>query len=100
MPTKSPAQQTNVYGTVTRVDDQTPEGNIVVWVTPSTWQAEPEPIEFPTHRGEGAKTMQLMLETKLAERALALEVGDEVTISYHLMTKGKNPWRWGTALLP
>ena len=100
MPTKSPAQQRNVYGSVTRVDDQTPEGNIVVWVKPSTWEAEPEPIEFPTYQGEGAKTMQILLEAKLAERALALEVGEDVTISYDLMTKGKKPWRRGTALLP
>ena len=99
MPTKSPAQQTNVYGTVTGVDDETPAGNIIVWVTPSTWQSEPKAIEFPT-RGEFAHSMHELMEAKLAERALALEVGEEVTISYDLMTKGKNPWRRGTALLP
>ena len=98
MPTTSPAQQTNVYGTVTRVDDQTPEGNVVVWVTPSTWQSEPIAIEFPT-QGEFSKTMHDMMEARLAEQALALGVGEEVTISY-LMTIGKNPWRRGTALLP
>jgi hypothetical protein len=100
MPTKSPAEQTNVYGTVTRVDDQTPEGNVVVWVTPSTWKSEPKAIEFPTHQGEGAKTMHDLMEARLAEDALALEVGEAVTISYYLMTKGKNPWLQGTALLP
>lgn len=99
MRTKSPAEQTNVYGTVTRVDDQTPEGNIVVWVTPSTWQSEPKAIEFPT-QGEFAKTMHELMEARLAEDALALEVGEKVTISYYLMTKGKNPWLRGTALLP
>jgi hypothetical protein len=99
MPTKSPAEQTDVYGTVTRVDDQTPEGNIVVWVTPFTWQSEPKAIEFPT-QGEFAKTMHELMEARLAEDALALEVGEEVTISYYLMTKGKNPWLRGTAFLP
>jgi hypothetical protein len=97
VPTKSPALQTNVYGTVTRVDDETPGGNIIVWVTASTWQSEPKAIEFPT-QGEFAKTMHDMMEAKLAERALGLEVGEEVTISYHLMSKGKSPWRRGTGL--
>jgi hypothetical protein len=97
MPTKSPAQQTNVYGTVTRVDDETPGGTIIVWVTASTWQSEPIAIEFRT-QGEFAKTMHDMMEAKLAERALALEVGQEVTISYYLMSKGESPWRRGSGL--
>jgi hypothetical protein len=99
MPTKSPAERTNVYGTVTRVDDQTPEGNIVVWVTPSTWQSEPKAIEFPT-QGEFAETMDELMEARHAEDALALEVGEKVTISYYLMTKGKNSWLRGIELLP
>ena len=98
MSTSSPALQTNVYGTVTRVDDETPASNIIVWVTPSTWKSEPMAIEFPT-QGEFAKTMHDMMEARRAEQALALEVGEEVTISY-LMTDGKNPWRRGTGLNP
>jgi len=98
MAKKSPAQQTNVYGRVTRVDDETLTGNVVVWVTPSTWQSEPIAIEFPT-QGGNARTMHDMMEARLAERALALEVDEEVAISYYLMTRGKTPWLLGTAIL-
>lgn len=96
---KSPAEQTNVYGTVTRVDDETAAGKVVVWVTPSTWQSEPMAIEFPT-QGDKAGSMADMMEAKLADRALELEVGDDVTVSYHAMTRGKSPWLLGTAILP
>jgi len=99
MANKSPAQQTNVYGTVTRVDDETSTGKVIVWVTPSTWQSEPIPIEFLT-QGHDARTMSAMMEAELADRVLALEVGEEATISYHLMTRGESQWLLGTALLP
>ena len=91
-------QQTNMYGTVTAIEEQ--PFNLVVWVRSDTEETPfPQQVGFPT-RGEFAETPQEVLAAQLAERALALEVGQEVTISYFLMSgEGEtNPWRMGTGL--
>jgi hypothetical protein len=94
-------QQTNMYGTVTGVEEQ--PMNVVVWVRSDTEPTPfPQPVGFPT-RGEFAVEDHEVLDAQLAKRAVALEVGQEVTISYVVVESevgggGDGLWRKGTGL--
>jgi hypothetical protein len=88
-----------MYGTVTGIEEQ--QFNVVVWVRSDTEPTPfPQPVVFPT-RGEFAVDAHEVLDAQLAERALALEEGQEVTISYVVVESdvggdGDGLWRKGT----
>ena len=98
--TASSDQHTNMYGTVTSIDEQ--PFNVVVSVRSDTEDTPfPQPVWFPT-RGEFAIEPKEVLDARLAERAVALEVGQEVTISYLVVESELGGdgglWRKGTGL--